>query len=278
MKILITYGVPFLLILLGGQVGGIFNHRILGSILGLLASLFYLSLIMKGDLLMMKGSKAIRNKEIKKGLSYYEKAIKSNTRTDYIIYACYTFLRFGKEEECIKYLDYVKKNKKLTSSQEKEFLSIKALYFWKTGDMDEAESLFRKAHAVYPSSQTYSHLGFILLDEKKYDEAYLFNKEAMEYNDSDPSIVDNMAMSHFYKGENDEALSLYEKIMEKGTRFPVIHYNYALCLEKAGKLEDAIDELNESLRYNFSHIASVSKESVQNKLSALENKIKNIKQ
>ncbi len=277
MKILITYGVPFLLILLGGQVGGIFNQRILGSIVGLLASLFYLSLIMRGDLLMMKGSKALRNKEIKKGLLYYEKAIKNKVRTDYIIYACYTFLRFGKEEECMKYLDFVKNNRKLTTSQEKEFLSTKALYFWKTGNIDEAENLFRKAHSICPSSQTYSHLGFILLDSKKYDEAYLFNKEAMEYNDTDPSIIDNMAMSHFYKDENDKALSLYEKIMNKGTAFPVIHYNYALCLEKAERLEDAIDELNEALRYNFSHIASVSKESVEEKLASLEDKIQKAK-
>ena len=75
----------------------------------------------------------------------------------------------------------------------------------------------------------------------------------------------------------EKTFGYYEKIMNKGTAFPVIHYNYALCLEKAERLEDAIDELNEALRYNFSHIASVSKESVEEKLASLEDKIQKAK-
>ena len=121
-----------------------------------------------------------------------------------------------------------------------------------------------------PDSTTYAHLGFIYLEEGKFDEAYEFNKEALEYNDSDASILDNMAMSHYHKGEIDEAIALYDKIFKSTIRFPVIYYNYALCLIKKGEKEKAIDALNDALHYPFSHIAAVSKDEVMKKLDEIK--------
>ncbi len=270
MQLIVNFGIPILLVLIGGTAGGKYGQQLLGSILGLILALIYLSVIKRADLLMMKGSKAIKNGNIKEGITLYEKAInKKGLNIDYLIYAPYVFLRYGYEEKCLNALNKVREIKALTSYQKKNFLTTKGLYLWKTGNGEEAEKAFLEAHNSGADSQTYSHVGFILLENKKYDEAYEFNKEAMEYNEDDISIMDNMALSHYHKGETDEALSLYDKIMEKGTRFPVVYYNHALTLIASGDREKAKEQLREALTYKFSHIAAVSKEEIEAKLKEL---------
>lgn len=269
MQLLINYVVPVVLVLIGAQCGQMYGNKFLGSVLGLLTAVIYLLIVMRGDIFMIRGTKKIKSGEIKKGIELYEKGIKSHTKTEYELYACYAFLRYGYPDKCIAYLEKAEKNKKLTPAQKAEIASTKGLYLWKTGDMEGAEKEFLKAHELSLNSSTYSQLGFILLDEKKFDEALALNLEAAEYNDSDPSIMDNLAMSYFYGGENDKALKIYEGIMEKGTRFPVVHYNYALVLEKAGRLSEAAEQLDEALGYKFSYLASVSRDEVEKKLDSI---------
>lgn len=273
MHLFVNYIIPLSLVLIGSAGGGAYGKQLLGALLGLLAAVIYIMIVMRGDIFMIRGTKAVKAGNIKKGLELYEKAIKNNTKTEYKLYACYMFLRHGEKEKCITYLEGLKKASALTPSQKAELCTTNGLYLWKEGQLEEAESEFRKAHELNRNSSTYSQLGFILLEAKKYDEAYAFNKEASEYNDSDPSIKDNMAMSLFYNGEIDAALKLYDEIMQKGTRFPVIYYNYALVLEKAGKAEDAAEALTTALRYKFSYIAAVSRDEVEKKLREIESSL-----
>ena len=271
MQLITNFGIPVLLVLCGGTAGGKYGHQMLGSILGLILAIIYLSVVMRADILMMRGSKAVKKGKIEEGCSLYEKAVKTRgLNTDYLIYAPYAFLRYGYIDKAKESIEIAERKKGLTLSQRKTLLTTKGLYLWKKGEGDKAEKAFYDVHGLGVDSQTYSHIGFILLENKKYDDAYEFNKEAMEYNDEDTSIMDNMAMSHYYKEEINDALDLYEKIMEKGTRFPVIYYNYALCLIASGDKEKAKEQLKKALEFKFSHIAAVSKEDVEKKLSELE--------
>lgn len=265
MQLILNYGIPVVLVLIGAQSGSAYGHRIMGSFLGLLAAIIYLLVVMRGDIYMIRGSKAIKAGDTKKGIMLYEKALNHNTKTEYMLYACYCFLRFGYPEKCISHLEKTVSKKPLTNAQKAEAATTKGLYLWKNGDLSAAEDEFRKAHSLAMSSSTYSQLGFILLEEKKYDEALALNLEAKEYNDSDPSISDNLAMSYFYNGETDKALELYDEIMKNGTRFPVIYYNHALVLEKVGRLSEAAEALDTALHYKFSYLAAVSREEVEKK-------------
>ena len=271
MQILINFGFPVLMVIMGGTAGAKYGQQFLGSIIGFVFAVIYLSFVMRGDMLMMKGSKAIRRGNIKEGVAFYQKAINTGRlNPDYLVYAPYALLRYGFEAECKDAIEKAEAKRTLTPTQRKTLMTTKALYLWKTGEADESEKLFKEIHEKSPDSQTYSHVGFILLENKKYDEAYEFNKSAMEYNDEDESIMDNMALCHYRRGEYKEALSIYEKIMEKGTRFPVIYYNYALSLIASGDKEKAKEQLKEALEFKFSHIAAISKEDVEKKLSELE--------
>lgn len=271
MQFLINYGIPVLCIFMGATAGGKYGSQFLGGLIGFIFAIIYLAFIMRGDLLMMKGSKAIKSGNIKEGAMLYKKAIDSGRlNPEYLVYAPYALLRYGFEDDAAYAIKKAETKRNLSPAQKKTLLTTKGLYLWKTGSLDEAEKLFKELHEKSPDSQTYSHVGFILLENKKYDEAYEFNKSAMEYNDEDESIMDNMALSHYYKGEYGKALELYDKIMEKGTRFPVIYYNHAISLIASGDKEKAKEQLNKALSFNFSHIAAVSKEDVEKKLSELE--------
>ncbi len=274
MKVFINYGIPILMVLIGGQVGDSYDMQFLGSLVGLFFAIIYLSFVMRGDILMIKGTKAIKKGEIEKGISLYDKAIKQKRlNPDSLIYAPYAYLRYGYMDKCKDALFMIEKKKDFTPSQKRALYTTKGLYLWKSGDRVMAEKSFMDAHEVAKDSQTYSHVGFILMENGKFDEAYEFNKEAMEYNEDDVSIMDNMALSHYYRGEFKEALALYEKIMEKGTTFPVIYYNYALCLEREGKKNEAIENLEKALTFKFSSLAAISKDTVEAKLNSLKGEI-----
>lgn len=273
MHLFVTYIIPLSLVLIGSAAGSAAGQQLLGSVLGLVMAVIYILVVMRGDIFMIRGTRAIKAGNIKKGLTLYEKAIKNHTKNEYVIYACYMFLRYGEPEKCVKYLETASALKGLTAAQKAELASTNGLYLWKVGRLAEAEAEFKKAHEISKNSSTYSQLGFILLEEKKLDEAMAFNTEAMEYNDSDPSIMDNMAMTYLHSDMPNKALELYEKIMEKGTRMPVIYYNYAVLLEKLGRLAEAEEALTTALRYKFSYIAAVSRDEVEKKLHSIEEKL-----
>lgn len=271
MQLLINYGIPVLCIFMGATAGEKYGNQFLGGLIGFIFAIIYLAFVMKGDILMMKGSKAIKSGNIKEGAALYKKAINSGRlNPEYLVYAPYALLRYGFSEDAFYAIKKAEAKKNLSPAQKKTLLTTKGLYLWKTGSLDEAEKLFKELHEKSPDSQTYSHVGFILLENKKYDEAYEFNKSAMEYNDEDQSIMDNMALSHYYKGEYQNALSIYDKIMENGTKFPVIYYNHALSLIASGEKDKAKEQLKKALSFNFSHIAAISKDDVEKKLSELE--------
>lgn len=218
---------------------------------------------------MVKGTRALKSGHTEDGLALYDRAMQYSLPCNYLLNAAYVYLRYGSEDRCLATLERVAKKEGLTPTQKKEAHNIRGICLWRQHHFSDAEEQFRLAHALGADSQTYSHLGFILLEEKKIDEAYAFNKEALSYNGDDVSIADNMAMSYFLRGELKEALALYEKIMVQGTRFPVIYYNYALCLEKNGDIEKAKDQLECALHYPYSHIAAVSRDTVQKKYDEL---------
>lgn len=274
MQTILTVILPIAFVFVGGQTGKALGNPILGYAVGLTFALIYLGILRRGDFLMARGSKAIRAGRIDEGLAFYRKALKTNLRPEYAVYAGYSFLRYGKDEECLATLDAAEQRKNLPVAQKKEIHNTRGLCHYLSGRLADAENEFRRAHALGPDSQTYSHVGFILIAEEKLDEAFAFNKEAMDFNEDDPSIADNMAYCHYLRGEIDEAVALYEKIMERGTHFPVIYYNYALCLEKKGKLAEALEQLECALTYKFSRFASVSKETVEQKAADISARLK----
>lgn len=271
---LITYGVPIVLVLAGNILGGYSPiGSFFGSLIGLVLAVLFMIYRLRAELLMVAGSRALRKKEVQKCFDYYEKAYKTgNLKAEYQLYYAYTAMRYGRMEKAKKLLDMVMKDKTAPENIRLEAKSSYALYLWRTGEIDEAVSCAREVFDKGESTQSYVRLGFLLLEQKSYDEAREINEKAYEFNPDDASVIDNLALSHYYAGEYDKMLELYEQLMEHDPKMPVIYYNYALALEKAGRITEAVDALDDALRCNFSHLAAVSKEQVEKKLDELTQK------
>ncbi|MDP4132936.1 MAG: tetratricopeptide repeat protein [Bacillota bacterium] len=269
MQNIVTYAVAGIMVFLGNKIGGSLGNAALGTVAGSIIAILFLIFRIRAELFMAFGSKTLKSGDIKKAFKYYDKAVNTKSlRLDYMIYYAYIALRYGQTEKCHELLDKIE-GLKLTPALQADFNTTKGLYLWKSGDTEGAAEFLKSAHESSPNSKTYGQLGFMLLELGKYDEAKKFNQEAYDYNPDDPSIADNMAMCYYYFGENDKAIEIYKSIMSKGTKMPVIYYNYALCLEKAGKFDEAIDQLDSALQYKFSYLAAVSKEQVQSKFDEL---------
>ena len=94
-----------------------------------------------------------------------------------------------------------------------------SVYLWKTGKLDEAIATIRRAASMKMSGTVYSMLGMYLVEKARetgeYDEAMAFNREALEYDDEDGELLDNMARLYEImsedargKGEADRAAEL----------------------------------------------------------------------
>lgn len=271
MENIITYGVPVLLVLGGNFLGGYTAiGSFFGSIIGLALAIIFMAYRLRSDLLMVQGSRALRKKQVQKCFDYYEKAYRTGKlKPEYQLYYAYTAMRYGRMEKAKKLFDKIMADKTAPEQVRLEAQSSHALYLWRKGEIDAAVEQMRTVFEKGENTASYVRLGFLLLEQKNYDEARRINEKGLEYNPDDPSIIDNMALSHYYAGEYDKMLALYRQLMEHDPKMPVIYYNYALALEKAGSKNEAIEALEKALSCNFSYLASVSKEQVEKKLGEL---------
>lgn len=113
---------------------------------------------------------------------------------------------------------------------------------WLSGRKDEAIALLEEVHAGYKNTLVYANLGYFKLLHASPEEALAYNEEAHDYNDSDMTIMDNLAQTYYVLGRYEEAADMYAKVMEKTPKHADSYYYYALTLQKLGRLEEAREQ------------------------------------
>ncbi len=138
-----------------------------------------------------------------------------------------------------------------------------SLYQWKTGQLDKAIETIRRAASFQMNGLVYSTLGMYLVDKARqtgdFAEALDFNEKALEYDDEDGAVLDNMgqlyeAMAAAAEGEKaaeyrSMAVEYYEKAHASRPRqITTLYYLARICHQdgnddRARKLLSARDEL-----------------------------------
>ena len=116
-----------------------------------------------------------------------------------------------------------------------------ALVLWKKGELDSAINLLEEVLSEYTSTVVYGSLGYLYILKGDLEKAVEFNKEAYDYNDSDPIILDNLGNAYYLTGELSKSKEIYKELMNLNPQFPEAFYNYSLLLKKLGKLDEALD-------------------------------------
>jgi protein O-GlcNAc transferase len=126
-----------------------------------------------------------------------------------------------------------------------------ALKHLKTGNLQQAENIFRDVLESQPENVTALHfMGVIYYKLKNYTSAQMYIKKALQL---EPTYVDaycNLGIVLQDQGYLDEAIPYYQKAIEINPDFVLAHYNIGEALRQKGHLDKAIQCYQKALKIN----------------------------
>lgn len=182
-------------------------------------------------------------------------------------------LKQGGEENYLLVKEILKKAEKAPDMkpEKKQQLFVNyAVANYKLGEIDKAIQLLESSHRKSPCGMTYQALGFLYIEKGDAEKALAYNQEALEYDDEDPVVLDNLGQV-WYRLMNDrvKAREYFEKAHE--LKDSQIDTNYFLALYdiEEGKKEEAKAKLETGLKGNFSPLNFATPERIREALAGL---------
>lgn len=106
-------------------------------------------------------------------------------------------MRLGSFDEARKVMENIARMRGLTDEDWFGLRLNYSLYHWKMGRLDEALSTIGRAEAYKKNSSIYTTKGMFLVDKAAqtgdFETAEAFNREALDYDDEDGGVLDNVA-------------------------------------------------------------------------------------
>lgn len=204
-------------------------------------------------------------------LKWYEKAEKNDVSSPNIQMAYGVLLmREGKFEKAIKlfnkiliffpHKDKIKTNAKINLS----------MAYWKTGDLDAAIDRITEMHEKLKNSRTYETLGYFLVEKGNNEEALKFNLEALEYDDTDAVILDNLGQTYYRMGDKDKAFTYFKKALEEKNDLLDALYHVGVIHQERRETEEARKYYEKALDCNITKLSTISRETIEAKLAELD--------
>lgn len=221
-------------------------------------------------LVATKGSRAYKAGNTEMALKYFEKAVKHPFAKSFIKSSYgYVLLREGRLSEAEPYLqEATEENPKDKRLKYNNILNL-AILNWKKGDVEKAILLVEDIKDDYRNSIMYEILGYLYIAKGDYEKALSFNQEAYEFNHDDHVITDNLAQAHYFLGQYDQALALYDDVIDL-IKFPEAHYYYGLLKWEKGDLLGAYNALEEATLRKVSFLSIVNKAMIEDKFNLLQ--------
>lgn len=112
----------------------------------------------------------------------------------------------------------------------------------------EAEEEYRNAIKQNPSRwQAYHRLGYLLLGQKRFDEAIAHFREYTRTAPADANSWDSLGEGLFEKGNYGEALENFQKAASISPSWAAPVYHAARCLDRQGKTLEALNHYRQFL-------------------------------
>lgn len=248
---------------------------IVGISVMLLGFLFF-GFLLRGDLLATY-AQLMYNKDHGKGFLWYERAMKTGKmRPQATLVYAYLLIRDGvldKSERIINKTMFMYKDKLTDEYRCASHLNL-SIIKWKRGQLTDAIEELEEVYATgFRSTVMYGTLGTYYILNGQYARALEFHKEALEYNDSDHSIRDNLALNYYLCGNISTANEIYETLMDEDPKFLEPYYNYGMVLEHMGEYEAAMANYKMALTFDEKFLSTVKHIQVQKAIEDLEAKM-----
>ncbi len=222
----------------------------------------------KGRMALAKQGKG----DVEGAKKLYEEALAAGLNTaQYMLAYSVLLLRDGEYEKAKILLVKTQKAPGLTDAQRQQLFMNYAVACYKLGDLTRAIELMEKQHQRNPSGLIYGTLGYLYVESGDLEKAMAFNQEAIDYDESDPIALDNMAQTLYrLKGDKEAAKPYFEKALkEKPSQIDTLYFLAQYDIE-AGEKEAAAEKLEKALEGRFSPLNHATRDKVQAALDQLK--------
>ncbi len=200
----------------------------------------------------------------------FKKAFKKSTPApEYQLLYGYILLRKGKLENARKVLNMAS----MAKTKPQVALKIKAmraLVFWKDGDIDTAIEMLEEVDAKFKNTAVYQDLGLLYVLKGDKEKALKYNLEAYEYNSDDNVITDNLAEAYTLSGENEKAEEIYKTLLERNPRFAEAYWGFGLLLINTGRKEEGLKLMKQSLEKRVTFLSILQKDEIKDLIKKYE--------
>ena len=192
---------------------------------------------------------------------------------NYLLPYTILLLREGGEEEAEKVKEILRKVEKLPGLSPQQRTEIHVNYAcaqYKLGHLPEAIHLLEVSHQKNPCGSTYQTLGYLYVEAGDAEKGLPFNEAALEYDDEDPVVLDNIGQCYYrLLDDKEKALEYFNKAHEqKPGQIDTLWFLSRYDLE-AGNKDEAIDKLETALEGRFSPLNHVTKPMVEEEIARI---------
>lgn len=228
-----------------------------------------------GNQLSEKGKVDEARASHEKALNLYAKAIAAGVKKPvYLMAYGVLLLRFRRYEEAKELFLKAEKSREITKDERAQLRINFAICQWKLGNLDSAIEQLKISKATTANGTVYGSLGYILVEKARqtgdYTEALALNMEALEYDDEDAVILDNLGQLYLSMGDKEKALEYFTKAHDiKPAQVDTLYYLAKLAIER-GETDQAKEYLNSALTGNYSALCTTSREQAQELLASIK--------
>ena len=210
-----------------------------------------------------QGKNAEAREKHDEALSLYEQSMKAGCKkANYMMAYGVLLLRYGQFEKAKDLFLQAEHAPGITKDEKKQLRVNFAIAQWKMGDLDSAINQLKIALQAGETGLIDGTLGYVLIEKARqtgdFAEAEEFNAKALEYDDEDPVVLDNMGQLNLAKGDKDKALQYFEKAhAAKETQVDTLYYLALLYGEKGDKAK-ALEYIDKAIGGNYSALCTTT--------------------
>ena len=227
------------------------------------------------DAIKVRKAIALQQKgNLDEAMAEYEKLYSQNILdAGYLLPYTVLLLKSRKEENYQKVKDILKAIEKLpnlSQSQKQQIHLNYACAQYKLGHLPEAIHLLEASHQKAPCGNTYEALGYFYIEANDAVKGLPYNLEALDYDDEDPIVYDNLGQLYYRViGDKEKALTYFQKAHElKESQIDTLYFLSLYDIEN-GDLEAAQEKLKQAQEGRFSPLNYATPEMIEAKLKEI---------
>ena len=179
-------------------------------------------------------------------------------------------IRSGAYEQAKEVLFKTQKASDLTLERKQQLYVNYAVALWKLGEAERALTTLENAHRKYPSGLVYQTLGYLYVEAGDSEKALHYNLEALDYDDEDPVVLDNLGQTYYrLLNDKEKAKSYFDKAHAlKPGQIDTLYFLARYDVEQGDKAA-AREKLQAALAGRFSPLNYASEAMVKAAIEAL---------